>query len=253
MKFKIVFIAILIFCNHFVFGQELKKEYQKKIANFIDCVKNDRKKDISEMITYPFRREYPLPEIKNKQEFMKRYDEIFDKKLKNKITQSKPSKDWSEVGWRGIMLYDGDLWIDTDGRLITINYQSKVESNLRTKIIEAEKKTLHSSIAQYKNPNYILETNKFRIRIDEISPDNYRYCSWGLKNLISKKPDLIIYNGKWIPDGSGGNHYFEFKSGDYTYECSIIVMGEDNSPPARLTISKNGKEILSQDVKKLKG
>jgi hypothetical protein len=253
MKFKIVFIAVLFLGNYAVFSQELKEEYQKKIVYFIDCVKNDKKKEVSNMVSYPLKREYPIPKIKNKQEFIKRYDEIFDIKLKNKITQSKTSKDWSEVGWRGIMLYNGDLWIDTDGRLIAINYQSKTESNLRTKIIEAEKKTLHSSIAQYKNPNYILETDKFRIRIDEINQDNYRYSSWGLKNLMSEKPDLIINNGKWIPDGSGGNHYFKFKTGDYTYECYIIIIGEKGSPPAQLRIYKGEKEILSQDVKKLKG
>lgn len=244
---------ILIFGNQVIFGQELKKEYQKKITYFIDCVKKDRKNEIAEMFSYPLRREYPIPNIKNKQEFIKRYNEIFDSKLKLLIINSKPSKDWSEMGWRGIMLYNGDLWIDTDGRLIAINYQSKTEENMRNKIIEFEKKTLHPSISKYQNPIYILETDKFRIRIDEISTDNYRYSSWSIKNNMAEKPDLIIYNGKFIPNGSGGNHYFNFKNGDYTYECYIIEMGEDDSPPAQFTIYKGDKEILSQKVKILKG
>jgi hypothetical protein len=253
MKLKIIYLAILIFGSHYIFGQELKKESQKKIANFIECIKNDRKNEVAEMFSYPFERQYPIPEIKNKQEFIKRYDEIFDTKLKSLIIKSKPSKDWSEVGWRGIMLYNGDLWMDTDGRLTAVNYQSKAESTMRNKIMESEKKTLHPSIANYKNPYYILETDKFRIRIDEISPDNYRYCSWDVKKGISEKPDLIINNGAWIPDGSGGNSYFKFKNGDYTYECYIIVMGESGSPPALFTIYKGDKEVLSQKVKKLKG
>lgn len=253
MKVKTTYLLILIFANHFIFGQELKKEYQKKITNFIDYIKNDKKNDIAEMISYPLKRQYPIPKIKNKQELIKRYDEIFDTKLKSLIIKSKPSKDWAEVGWRGIMLYDGDIWIDTDGKLIAINYQSKAESTMRNQIIESEKKTLHPSISKYQNPTYILETDKFRIRIDEISANNYRYSSWSVKSKISEKPDLIINNGTFIPDGSGGNHHFDFKNGDYRYECYIIEMGESDSPPAQFTIYKGDKEILSQKVKKLKG
>ena len=66
---------------------------------------------------------------------------------------------------------------------------------------------------------------------------------------MSKKPDLIITNGKWISDGSGGNSHYEFKKDAYLYECYIIVIGTDDSPPAYLSISQNGKEILNQNAK----
>ena len=49
-----------------------------------------------------------------------------------------------------------------------------------------------------------------------------------------------------VPDGNGGNHSFEFINGEFKYECSIIVMGKQNSPPAYLTIYKGDKEIFSQ-------
>ena len=252
MKLKIIYLGILIFCNHLIVGQELKKEYQKKIINFIDCVKKDKKSTIAEMFLYPIERQYPLPKIKNRKEFIKRYDEIFDAKLKSLIIKSNPSKDWSEMGWRGIMLYNGDIWMDTEGRLSTINYQSKSESIMRNTIIESEKITLHPSIAKYQNPKYILETDKFRIRIDEITPNKYRYCSWDIKKSMSEKPDLIIKNGTSTPDGSGGNNKFIFKNGDYIYECYIIVIGESGAPPAEFTIYKGDKEILKQKVKKIK-
>jgi hypothetical protein len=243
----------LLFVNHFAFGQGLKKEYQKNIASFIELVKNNKKSEIAEMISFPLEREYPIPSIKNKQEFIQRFDEVFDQKIKNKITQSKPSKDWSEMGWRGIMLENGVLWMDTNGKVFRINYQSKSESILLASLIAAEKKTLHSSIANYKNPKYIIETNKFRIRIDVLEDNSYRYSSWNLKQSMSQKPDLIINNGIMIADGNGGSHHFEFKSEGYTYECYIVVIGSDESPPAQLKIYKGEKEVLSQDAIKLKG
>lgn len=69
---------------------------------------------------------------------------------------------------------------------------------------------------------------------------------------MSDKPDLIIEKGEYIPEGSGGNGRYEFKNGEYTYDCSMIVMGTDDSPPAILTIYKDHKEILSQNATVIK-
>lgn len=247
---KIKFFLIgLIFCSSFVFGQDLKPEYQKFIKNFISNVKSDKKEAIAAMISYPFKREYPIPAIKNKADFVKRYSEIFDSTLKNEVIKSNPAKDWSEMGWRGIMLNQGTIWIDTDGRLISINYQSKFESNLKNKLIAAEKIKLHPSIAKFNAPECVLETSKFRIRIDDLVNDNYRYASWSLKKKMSEEPDLVITKGKVIMDGNAGNHRFEFKKGQYIYECSISPLREKGTAPASLRIYQNKKVILSQDAK----
>lgn len=246
---KLIYITLVIFSVTSVSGQELKKEYQKFIQTFIDNVKGDKKEAIANMVSYPLKRETPIPSIKNKMEFIKRYSEIFDAALKKEITSSKPDKDWSEVGWRGIMLNNGTIWIDTDGKLTSINYQSKFEKDLAAKLVSSQKKGVHSSIAKFKSPVCVLETSKFKIRIDDMGNDTYRYASWSVKQKMSEKPDLIIQNGKFIADGTGGNHSYEFKKGNYIYTCDIIVLGEKGSPPARLVITQNGKEILSQNAK----
>jgi hypothetical protein len=249
MKTRKIFLALLFFSSHFIFSQDLKPEYQKFIKNFIDNIKNDNKEAVAAIISFPLGREYPIPVIKNKTDFLKRYDAIFDETLKNKIIKSNPAKDWTQMGWHGIMLNQGDIWFDESGKLITINYQSKTELVLKNKLIAAEKDKLHPSIAKFKKPVYILETSKFRIRIDDLGNDNYRYASWPVKKPMSEKPDLVIINGKWIAEGSGGNSKFDFKKDDYLYECYIIVLGTSESPPATLTIYQNDKEILSQDAK----
>jgi hypothetical protein len=247
---KLIYITFILFSLHNnAFSQDLKPEYQKFIKSFIVNVKNGKKEAVAGMIKYPFGREYPIPTIKNKAEFVKRYDQIFDATLKNKIIKSNPAKDWSEMGWRGIMLNQGDIWMDTDGRLMSINYQSQFEKDLKEKLIAGEKGKLNPVLAKFKEPVSILETSKFRIRIDDLGNDNYRYASWSLKQSMSEKPDLIITNGKFIQDGTGGNHSYEFKKGNYIYTCDIIVLGEKDSPPARLIITQNGKEILNQDAK----
>lgn len=252
MKKINVFLIVLIFSCSFVSAQDLKPEYQKLIKTFISNVKNDKKEAVANMISYPFKREYPIPVIKSKADFVKRYSEIFDAALKNEIIKSNPGKDWSEVGWRGIMLNQGTVWIDTDGRLIAINYQSKFEKDLKNKLIAADKAKLHSSIAKFKNPEYVLETSKFRVRIDDLGNNNYRYASWPLKKKMSEEPDLVISNGKWFQEGTGGNHRFEFKKGKYIYVCYVSPMREKGSAPANLMIYQNKKVILSQDAKIVK-
>lgn len=249
MKKINVFLIVLIFCSSFVSGQDLKPEYQKFIKTFISNVKNDKKEAVANMISYPFKREYPIPTIKNKTEFIKRYNEIFDAALKNEISKSNPAKDWSEMGWRGIMLNQGTVWFDTEGRLISINHQSKLEKDLKTKIIAKDKTKLHPSIANFKDPECVLETSKFRIRIDDLGNNNYRYASWSIKKQMIEKPDLVITKGKLILDGNGGNHRFEFKKGEYIYECHISPLREKGAAPAGLKIYQNKKVILSQDAK----
>lgn len=249
MKFKIAYLVLLLFCGSLVSGQDLKPEYQKLIKSFIENVKNDNKEALANMVAYPLQREYPIPDVANKADFIKRYSEIFDATLKTEITKSNPLKDWSDMGWRGVMLNHGSIWIDLDGRLTAVNYQSKFEIALKKKLIESQKKELDSSIAFFQTPICILETSKFRIRIDNLGNNNYRYASWSINKKMSEKPDLIIYRGNLVVEGTGGNHQYEFTQGNVVYECAIIVLGEKNSPPARLTITQGGKEILNQPAK----
>jgi hypothetical protein len=144
------------------------------------------------------------------------------------------------------MLFNFDLWLDRDGGIIAVNYQSKVETKTREELIAKEKHNLYKSIKVFKETICVLETKQYRIRIDDW---DYRYTSWHLKDKMSDKPYFVIVKGGYIHEGSGGNHKYQFKKGGYTYECEIIIMGENDSPPALLTIYKSEKEILSQRAK----
>ncbi|WP_233566037.1 hypothetical protein [Flavobacterium sp. 81] len=147
MKTRNLFLALLIFCSGLIDAQDVKADYQKLVKSFIDNVKSDNKEVIADMILYPLEREYPIPDITDKADFVKRYDELFDSTLKNEISSSNPEKDWSDMGLRGIMLNHGSIWMDVDGRLTAVNYQSKFEIDLKNKLIASQKKDLDSSIA----------------------------------------------------------------------------------------------------------
>ncbi|WP_374174445.1 hypothetical protein [Flavobacterium tructae] len=248
MKRSNLFLVVLFFCNGFMVAQDSDIDYQKLVKKFIENVKNDKKEAIADAVVYPLEREYPIPDITNKADFIKRYSEIFDTPLKSEIIKSTPEKGWTDMGLRGIMLIQGKIWLNTEGRLTAVNYHSKAEIELKNKLIASQKKNLDPSIAFFQDPVCILETSKFKIRIDHLGFNNYRYASWSIQKEMTEKPDLVINGGVLVVEGIGGNHQYEFKKDGNVYECAIIVLGEKNSPPARLKIYKGKKVILSQDA-----
>jgi hypothetical protein len=227
-------------------AQEDQENYQEVVKTFISSIKNKNKEQLAERTRFPLRRAYPLADIKDKADFLNRYEEIFDTKLFKEIITSDPAKDWSKVGWRGIMLNSGTLWLDEDGQLISINYQSQYEITKRAQLIQAEKDALHSSLQEFKEPILILKTSKFQVRIDDLGEAGYRYASWGIDNTMKEQADLVLSKGTLTFDGSGGNHYYEFINGDYKYTCFINRMSKVE---AQLIVEKNGVEVLSQQAK----
>lgn len=188
-----------------------------------------------------------------KKEFLNRYNEIFDDSLKQAIINSDIHKDWSNVGWRGFMLHNGLVWIDTDGDLKSINYQSGFEKKEWERLIERQRSKLYPGLRKYQEPVLFMATKKFRIRIDDLGNGDYRYASWPINKSQAEKPDLVLANGRFEPDGNGGNHEYIFKKGDYTYSCYIWIITPDGSPPAVLTISKGKKKILKEPALQMKG
>ena len=246
---KLILVIALIVPFNITWAQEFKTDYKEDVLTFINCIKNHNKAKLTSLTTFPFRRNYPLPDIKNEDEFIKRYYEIFDDSLINMIVNSDLKNNWTAVGWRGIMLNHGVIWLDSHGRLIAVNYQSNSERIKREKLIENDKNSIHESLKNFAQPKLLLETEKFRIRIDELSNEVYRYASWYINSTMNEKPDLVIESGSWMPEGNGGNNKYEFVNGDYKYECSINVVGTDETPAADLTVYKDEKEILYQAAK----
>ena len=244
--FTLTFFSTIIFLAGF--AQDLTKDQQKAVTTFIEQVENQKKTALSRQIRFPFIRQYPIPPLKNSREFMERYVELFDDSLTRIIANSSYSKDWSAVGSRGIMLHNGLVWLDENGTLIAVNYQSKYEKHKIEELILLDKKNLHISLRNFEKPVHILETAKYRVRIDDMGNGQYRYASWPLKSRMTDKPDVIITKGKYKPEGSGGNHRYEFRNLNFIYDCAIIVTGEKNSPPALLKIYKGKKVILTQQA-----
>ena len=246
MKFRFLVLVLLIYSSIHAQGEELDVSKKANVNNIISLFKRNNVNDISNMINYPLQRQYPIPDIKNKKEFKQRFSEVFDKVLIRQIAHSKTSQ-WLEVGWRGIMLDNGLVWIDSySGKIVAVNYESPFEKNLRVKLIQKEKERVHISLKKFEIPVYKIKTKQYLIRIDKISDDKYRYASWKLGSKENTRPDLILNNGELDFQGSGGNHVITFTSGNYTYKVYRNIIAEENGADANLEVEKDGQTILSQ-------
>ena len=236
------------------YAQLSRPEYKDVVDYFVDCIKNTDIDKLDSIVAYPIERPYPIPPIRNKQELKKRYSEIFDDYLTSLIVNSNSAEDWSDVGWRGIMLNRGAVWIDYDGKLITTNHISDKEKAVQQKWINYEKGALHADLKEFQKPIYTIETAQFIVRVDLLEKRRFRYASWSKDSKLSDQPDLVLNNGVRMFEGTGGNHHYKFTNGQYTYVVYANVLGPHEEPPFNLEVSRNDKVLLNQAaiLKKLK-
>lgn len=232
-------------------NSSLERHEADSIQSVINLFKAKDLEKISNKIHFPLNREFPIPPIRDKVEFKKRFDQVFDENLIEMISESKIEQ-WSEVGYRGIMLDGGVLWMaNSDGVITAVNYQSEFEKNLKKQLISKQRENLHESLRNFEQPTYKIATKNHLIRIDELSEDRYRYASWGKGKKESSKPDLILENGKLEFAGSGGNHVISFPNKNFTYKIYRNIVGKKDTPEISVVIEKDGTVISNEDGKLL--
>jgi len=96
----------------------------------------------------------------------------------------------------------------------------------------------------------ILKTKKFKIKIDQQPDGKYLYQSWPANRKISSKPSMIISGGELIPDGTGGNYYFEFENKGYIYQVwrNYLTDSVNKAPYTLNVVNTDGKTVLKEDA-----
>ncbi|ELI6423612.1 hypothetical protein RRM51_003047 [Aeromonas veronii] len=231
--------------------EQLPPEYRPFVQQLVDAAEARDHQALANQMKYPFKQEYPIPAIKTPAEMLTRFDEVFDDAILKSIATSRVGQDWQTMGWRGLMLGSGEVWMDFDGKVIGINHQTEQAAKLKAELIARQKSGLHPSVREYKSPELMWQTEKFIIRIDELDDGHYRYASWAKGKTLADKPDLVLKNGTVRVEGTGGNHTYLFTSGPYRYECAVTVLGERGVPPGELVVYKGDVEIVHQPVIKV--
>jgi len=255
MKFnKLSLFSIILLSLSFNSANALDQKDSALVKNVLDAFKGHNINTIAKLVSYPLERDAPIPAIKNEREFIQRFNDVFDQRLLQTIVKSNIQKDWDAVGWRGIMLGDGDVWLNHDGKITSVNYQSRKERIVSTRLNAKGRRALHRSVAHYAKSILEWETKRFHIRVDDVGKGQLRYVAWPKGKRTSETPDIVLHNGKIAIDGSGRNQRYIFNNGKFSYHLNVNVTGAISSASSgTLDVFKNNQPILSEVARSVKG
>ena len=158
---------------------------------------------VAKHVLYPLGRATPLPSIANEEEFVEHFPILFDEAFRERMRAGSFTNDWTGMGWRGTMFGNGELWVDC-GDIYGVNYQSDAERNFWKAAVEAERKTLHESIAGICDPvdYFVTEDGKTAGRIDALDAnrDFVRIALFDTPVRQGAKPSSVFqaWNGPGI-------------------------------------------------------
>ncbi|MGE8556596.1 MAG: hypothetical protein ACN6OB_21960 [Chryseobacterium jejuense] len=114
--------------------------------------------------------------------------------------------------------------------------------------------TITNNAFQQVPKTVIIKTKKFKIRIDKQPNGKYLYQSWNANAKITAKPSMIISDGELIPDGSGGNYYFNFNNDGHSYQVwrNYLTNSAKKAPYTLFVYDSNDQEIVRQDAQVVK-
>ncbi|MCZ8023858.1 MAG: hypothetical protein O9294_19015, partial [Cytophagales bacterium] len=260
---NIIKILILILPTIYCVGQKNDKgipiERQVQLNQIIELMRQNNISGLADRVMYPIKRPNPIPDIKNKQEFIKYYKTLFDTEFKMKMTNTTFDSTNTINTYTGFGLFDGDIWLYDDGRIMTINHSSPEERKILESLKQQTEKKIHASVKPWKRNIYVCETDKFLIRVDLMQDNDLRYVSWSKPKHIKDKPDIILFNGVQEIQGTMGGVTFTFQNGEYFYKVDQVDMAEtDEQVGLFLRIYKNKhdleeyKDLASYKCKELK-
>lgn len=198
----------------------LTEEQITAVRTFQEDVRSGDHDKIASHFNFPFDIGYPLPDIKNKDDFLARYDLLFDKYIEEDIVFS---NNWSHIGWhRGIACNSGNLlWGDVDSTLFVITaFNTHTEAYYKAwqKEVDAQRRRVHPSLRGYTRPVVVARSGSCIFRVDEVPDGILRLALWNKGKTMMDRPDYVNQDGFQCQEGSIGYPDWQFVNGKDTID-----------------------------------
>ena len=155
----------------------------------------------------------PAYTVNNAVDLRQRFSTIFDDDMLKAIAVQKPDDVFCNS--QGVMLGNGEAWIDQEGDRIGIVVVNSTEVNVAT---EKAKGSVNGPAMECK-------TSKHLVIVDETgSPGVFRYRSWNRPKPMTDKPDMEVASGSKGVEGTGPCRYTEFR---FTKGNVAFVVNDD--------------------------
>lgn len=208
---------------------------KEKIRTISEAVRDNDARKFASVVNYPLQRPYPLHDVKDANEMQKYYPTMVDEKLRKTVTQA-DSTDWTDMGWRGHVLGDGQMMVDEDG-LYAVNYLSPTEASKRDSLRRAEIASLPQTLRGSWTPvgAFYDEANHKVYRIDVMNDgETYRLAEFPA-NKRRHKP-LRVLTGTKNVEGSAESVSYDFTGGislipeDMQTGQPVLQQGDTSTP-----------------------
>lgn len=237
------------------------------IRTIMKSIADGDAKKLASLTLFPIGRRYPLRDIKDRADMVRRFNSVFDTGFRQKMKSAKPS-DWHSYGWRGYCYGDSsELWVYDS--LTIVNYYSQQEKKLYGELVKKEMGSLHESLRgkgwlpfccfkdltdgsivrvdirerkELKEENFhkdgvalaYPQLQPFKVRGDE----EFRLSVYP-KGIALKGEPQIVVNGYVEIGGSANMMDYVFKNGNIEFEFGDSFYEEGKQ---FLMIKKEGKE-----------
>jgi hypothetical protein len=190
----------------------------KRFRLIVQLIESDNATKIARLVDYPLKRDNPLPDIKNENEFISYYHILLDNSFKSLLKQYNDSVIFEHNGEYGLVggSFSGEIWITEDGKISAVNYSSKEEQKAKQVLIEKIKKEIYPSVNTWNENVIVAKSEKLLIRVDR-TDKGLRYVCWSKGKTMKDPPDIVLYNGIEEAQGTMGGWTWTFKNDDWTY------------------------------------
>jgi hypothetical protein len=242
--FTIAFLFMISYCCAGIPAAIIKNYH-----HIIRLIEQGKAVELSHLISYPLIRQNPLPNITNAKQFIAYYSTLIDIAFKKQIQLYNDTDIFEHHGEYGLVggPFRGEIWMDENGNITSINYASKKEQLLKVQLTKQLQKTIYQSVNTWKSNVLVAHTEKILIRVDEMKKD-FRFVSWSHGRTPSQKPDLILYKGVEEAQGTEGGWTWTFKNGDWTYVVDDREMAETVDQEG-LFLELSYKDVLKKSIR----
>lgn len=219
------------------------------LANFHTIVRlmlADSAQELAKHIAYPLRRENPVPDITNAEEFVQRYPVLIDSAFKRKLLTYDDSDVFEHHGYYGLVGggFLGDIWINYEDNISALNYSSEAEQGTKRALIDQQKAIMDPSVKQWDENVVAAGAKNLLIRVDRIDTA-IRYASWSHGQTLADPPDIVINHGRDEPQGTMGGWWWWFYNGEWTYIVQEVLVAQDEEDTGYfLELQRKGKTIF---------
>ena len=228
---------------------QLENKHKEVINEVVAEIESADFKALAKRFEYPFYRRQTKDTI---QETFMPYNlaVFFDDEYRTQIVNSAIDDYWFLNRTGDIVYGEFDFVMTETGQFKSLNRLSFSDQIIiaEKKDLEAEKMQLHDSVKVFRESIIQVQTDNYKIRIDQLADNSYRYAAWPIEAPFTTMPTVLIQNGYIERMGTVNNYDYTFIKDNYKYVYSENNVGERGIPIGALMIYAGDKEILYEEA-----